>query len=120
MSLSGQDFGATDGDPVILGKTFVLQFTITGLQASEVVSAEWILADQAPGQGTQTPIVTKTIGSGIALADSGSDLQVTVTVDPADTSALTAGDYFHRLDYVHTDGSQYEAARGTGRLTARV
>ncbi|MEM9670660.1 MAG: hypothetical protein AAF950_17220 [Pseudomonadota bacterium] len=120
MSLSGQDFGLTDGDPVILGKTFVVQFTITGLQASEVVSAEWILADQDPGIGTSTPIVTKTVGSGITLTNSGADLQVTVTVDPADTATLTAGDYFHRLDYVHSDGSQYEAARGTGRLTARV
>lgn len=122
MSLSGQDFGKTIGDPVILGKTFVLQFTITGLQASEVVSAEWILASEDPNLGTPTTHITKTVGSGIVLANSGSDLLVTVTVDPTDMTdiSLPAGDYFHRLDYVHTDGSQYEAARGIGRLTARV
>lgn len=120
MSLSGQDFGKTVGDPVILGKTFVLQFTITGLQASEVTSAEWILATEDPSLGSASVLVTKSVGSGIVLTNFGADLQVRVTVDPADTSALTAGDFFHRLDYTHTDGSQYEAARGIGRLTARV
>jgi len=120
MSLSGQDFGKTIGDPVILGKTFVLQFMITGLQASEVTSAEWILATEDPSLGSASVLFTKTVGSGIVLTNVGSDLHVTVTVDPGDTSALDAGDYFHRPDYAHTDGSQYEAARGIGRLTARV
>ena len=85
-----------------------------------MASAKWILAASDPNVGTVTALVTKTVGSGIVLADSGSDLLVTVTVDPSDTSALEASDHFYRLDYVHTDGSQYQAARGTGRLTPRV
>ena len=36
------------------------------------------------------------------------------TYEPAEPAA-SAGS-----THVHTDGSQYEAARGTGRLTARV
>ncbi len=120
MTVSGQDFGTADGAPVVIGKTFVVEFTIADLQSSEVSSAEWILADEDPGPGTPTILVTKTVGSGIVLIDSGDDLQVTVTVDPSDTEDLDASDYFHRLDYVHTDGSEFEAARGTARLTGRV
>ena len=120
MSLAGQNFGFADSDPVIIGKTFVIQFTIADLQVANVVSAEWILAETDPAEGTSTPDITKSLGSGIALQDSGADLLVTVTVDPDDMTDLAPGDYFHRLDYEHTDGSQYEAARGIGRLTPRI
>ena len=64
--------------------------------------------------------MTKTVGSGITLTDNAPNVDVVVTLAPADTSALAGGDYFHRLDYVHTNGDQFEAARGTGRLTPRV
>ena len=119
MSVSRQEFGFTTGDPVIAGRTFVLQFTIASLTAAEVASAEWVLIDINPIEGTPTSLVTKTVGAGIVLTDDAAGLLVTVTVDPADTAALS-GDYFHRFDYVHTDGSSYEGARGTGRLTPRA
>lgn len=120
MTVSGQDFGTTDGSPVVVGKTIVVEFTIADLQSSEVTSAEWILADKNPEDDDPSILITKTVGSGIVLADSGTDLQVTVTVDATDTEDLDAGDYFHRLDYVHTDGSSYESARGTARLHAHI
>ena len=120
MSLSNQNFGFTDGDPVILGKRNVIKFTISDLTAAEVDSAEWVLMDISPVEGTPTALVTKSTSSGIAVADGSSGLEATITLEGSDTSSLSGGDYFHRLDYVHTDGALYEAARGTGRLTPRA
>jgi len=118
MSVSNQNFGFTDGDPVIIGKTAQVQFTIANLTAADVASAEWSLFALRPIEDpTQTALVTKT---DLALTDNAGSLEVLVTLDPADTSALAGGDYFHRLDYVHTNGDQFEAARGTGRFTPRV
>ena len=121
MSSAQQDFGFNRADPVIIGKTAQVQFVIPNLTAANVASAEWALYVLRPIEDpNQTALVTKTVGSGIALADGASGLEVLVTLDPADTTSLAGGDYFHRLDYVHTSGDQFEAARGTGRLTPRI
>ncbi|MGI9493814.1 MAG: hypothetical protein ACR2QF_15565 [Geminicoccaceae bacterium] len=121
MSSAQQDFGFNRADPVIVGKTAQVQFTIANLTAAEVASAEWALFTLRPEEEpSQTALVTKTVGSGITLTDNAGSLDVLVSLDPDDTSTLPGGDYFHRLDYVHTNGDQFEAARGTGRLTPRV
>lgn len=121
MSIAEQDFGFDPKDLVVIGKTAKRQFLIPALQVSGVTSAEWALFDLSPEeQSGQTARVTKTVGSGLALSDVGSDLQVDLTLDPADTVNLAGGDFFHRLDYVAASGDQVEALRGTGRLTPRV
>lgn len=71
---------------------------------------------------TPTPnvLVTKTNVSGTQLTDGAEGLELLVTLDPADTAALTGGDYFHRLDYVSTTADEVESLRGRGRLTPRI
>ncbi|MGI9420408.1 MAG: hypothetical protein ACR2RA_21515 [Geminicoccaceae bacterium] len=121
MSIGEQDFGFDPKEPVALGKTIVIQVDIPNLLISGVTSAEWALFQSNPQeQPTQTALVTKTIGAGIALTDGASGLEVLVTLDPGDTSALAVADYYHRLDYVASGGGQHEAARGRARLSARV
>lgn len=121
MSIGQQDFGFDPKNPVILGKTNRFQFDIPDLLVSEVSSMEWILADLSPVETpTPTVLVTKTVGSGIALTDGAAGLEVLVTLDPVDTVLLPGADYFHRLDYVSTSSDQFESLRGRGRLTPRV
>lgn len=121
MSVAQQNFGFDAADPVIIGKKATIQFDIPNLLVSGVASAEWALFSLRPEENaSQTPLFTKTVGSGIGLTDGAAGLEVLVTIDPGDTSLLAGGDYFHRLDYVATGGDEFEAARGTGRLTPRV
>ena len=121
MSLGEQNFGFDPANPVVLGKKIEILFVIPDLLVAGVSSVEWILADTSPRETPSPNVsVTKTNVSGIQLTDGAEGLEVLVTMDPIDTAALSGGDYFHRLDYVHTDGSEQEAARGTGRLTPRA
>lgn len=121
MSKGNQNFGFDPDDPVIIGKTATITVFVAGLTAAEVASADWRLFDRTPAEGTISPLVTKsTGGSGLTVANVTGGVNFTVLLDPADTSALEGGDYFHRVDYVHTDGSEHESGRGMGRLTARA
>lgn len=121
MSIAEQNFGFDAADPVVIGKIARIQFVIPNLLIAGVTSAEWALFSLRPEESvSQTPLVTKTVGSGIALTDGVGGLEVLVTIDPGDTASLSGGDYFHRLDYVATGGDLFEAARGVGRLTPRV
>ena len=125
MSVSQQDFGFDRTDLAIIGKTRTIPFVISNIQVADIASAEWALFTLTPEEDpNQTSLVTKTVaGGGINLANNGSDVDVVVTLDPADTALptpLAGGDYFHRLDYVHTGGDQFEVGRGRARLTPRV
>ena len=122
MSSGLQNFGFDPTNPIIIGKDASINFPTADLQAANVASAEWALFALRPEESTsQSALVTKTVaGGGITLTNNGTSVDFTVTLNPADTSALAGGDYFHRLDYVHTDGRELEAARGNGRLTPRV
>ena len=119
MTLDAQNFGFTASSPVVLGKNIVLAFTIEGVVASDLSAAEWSLFDFQPiGGGTApTAVITKTVGSGIALTDDGTDLTVTVSIDDSDQVDMAPGDYWHRLDYTKTSGDEVQAARGLARLS---
>jgi hypothetical protein len=114
MSKGNQNFGFDPDDPVIIGKTATIVVFVADLTAAEVTSADWRLFDRTPAEGAISPLVTKSTG--------GSGVTFTIALDPADTldPELEGSDYFHRIDYVHTDGSDLEAARGMGRLTPRA
>ncbi len=122
MSIGQQDIGFDPKDPIIKGKTNSFVVTIPSLQVAEVSSAEWVLLDLSPVE-TATPSaeVTKTTGAGeITLADVGSDLQATITIDPADTSTLAGTDFYFHLDYIAVAGGEHESVRGRIRLTPRA
>ena len=124
MSVSQQDFGFDPTNLAIIGKTITIPFVISNIQTADIASAEWSLFTLTPEEDpNRTALVTKTNASGITLTNNGSNVDAVVTLDPADTTLptqLAGGDYFHRLDYVHTNSDQFEAARGKGRLTPRV
>ena len=123
MSIGRQDLGFDPKDLVVINKTNVLQFLIAGLQVAGVTSAEWAMFTLSPAKQStpQTALITKTDVAGITVTDVGSDLQVEVKLDPADTASLAGADYFHRLDYVAASGGdQIEELRGRIRLTPRA
>ena len=121
MSIGQQDIGFDPKDPIIKGKTNTFVVTVPSLTVAEVSSAEWVLLDRSPVEvAAPTALVTKTDTAGIALADVGSDLEATITIDPADTASLAGTDFHHRLDYVATGGGEHESVRGRIRLTPRA
>ena len=123
MSTAQQDLGFALSNLVVIGKTNVRQFLITGLQVADVTSAEWAMFALSPVEQTapQTALITKTDVAGLTLTNVGADLQIELELDPADTASLAGGDYFYRLDYVAAaGGDQIEQQRGRIRLTPRA
>lgn len=121
MSIAQQNIGFDPKDPLIKGKTNVFRVDIPNLTVAEVASAEWVLLALSPVE-TDSPEVlrTKTTASGIVLNDDGTDLQATITTNPADTASIEGTDLYYRLDYVATTGGEHECVRGRIRLTPRA
>ena len=57
---------------------------------------------KAPGVFSSTPVLQKTIGSGVEVLDSFQGL-VTVTLSPADTNQIS-GSFYHELEVSDFDG----------------
>lgn len=87
-----------------------IEFFIEDVADLTGYSAEWACSvdvDSAALVSKSSP------SSGITLADS----IVTVTLDPSDTSAMTAGDYYHELRLV--DGSTNPSTPAIGTMTLK-
>lgn len=63
-------------------------------------------------RGVSTALVTKALGDGISVVTS----TVTVTLDPADTTSLTPGEYFQELQIIMADGDVFTPLQGVIRL----
>ena len=121
MSIGQQNIGFDPKDPIIKGKTNVFRVDIPNLTAAEVTSAEWVLLALSPVEIASPDVeLTKTTASGISLNDDGTDLQATITTDPADTASIEGTDLYYRFDYVETTGGEHESVRGRIRLTPRA
>lgn len=118
MALRDQNVGIGD-ELAYAGDDIPIEATITtGGPSSGVTVAEFGLFDTDPNEanGPLTPLVSKSLGSGISVVDgavSGTVL-ATILLDPDDTSAL-AGDYFHELRLT-TAGNVRHVSRGVIRL----
>ncbi len=121
MSIGQQNIGFDPKDPLIKGKTNIFRVDIPNLTAAEVASAEWVLLALSPVE-TDSPevLATKDTASGIVLNDDGTDLEATITTDPADTALIEGTDFYFRFDYVANSGGEHESVRGRIRLTPRA
>lgn len=88
MGLLNQDFTTWKGN------YRVINFTITDVSTVTGGTASWVMADS--NTGTTRILKTSEPNSGITLAGK----IVTVTLNVADTSGLTAGTYYHELRLV--------------------
>ena len=103
--------------PWLVGESrlFTMPVTDASDQAKSLAGASsiaWLLTDIAPSEGTPTTVLTKTLGSGVALA--GDEPQV--EVDEADTTDLTPGDYYHELRATDAAGDTATTHYGYVRL----
>jgi len=71
-------------------------------------TAEWAMSTTEEATGSQA--ILKTSG-GFGITLSGKN--VTVTLEPADTTGITAGSYYHELRLVDTVGQPTTPAIGT-------
>jgi hypothetical protein len=121
MSRAEQNIGYDRFKLVVAGRRYSINWQIPNRLASTISTAQYILADKDPEQdATAAVLVTKTVGSGISLADVNGDVIAVITVDGDDTEGFDPGNYFHRLDYVTTDSAEEENGRGAVRITRRV
>ncbi len=106
-------------DLVFAGNTIRIDFTVTtGGTAGGVTVAQWAMFDKRPEEAiaSQTAAVSKTLGSGITVADGSvtGTVVVSVVLQPADTNALD-GDFYHELRLT-AGGDVNHFSNGTIRL----
>jgi hypothetical protein len=99
---------------VFSGNDLTLLVTVFDADTGNVLSLagamalEWRLGKTAKG----TPIVTKTIGSGVTIVD-GPAGRANIAIDAADTEALKAFAYYHELRLTNSLGKKATVFYGT-------
>lgn len=124
MTLANQDAGTTAASPLVRGDTIALRFNVTSLVQAEVASAIYRVLSHAPEiPGANLLLTKQTGGSGVTFADNAdpgppTSVDFDVAIDPADTSALFADDYYHELRVTKSNGLTTVSSKGTLRLSA--
>ena len=95
------------------GKDFVMRFTVVdgAGNAKSLVGAQavvWIARRQPEDTAN---VLSKALGSGIAILDPASNGQLDVTLSEADLAALS-GMYAHELGITDADGNDAPVAKG--------
>lgn len=70
-------------------------------------TATYVIAEEPGG----VAIISKTVGSGIAVGGGASNNEVTITIDDNDTITFS-GQYYHELELIDTTGKVYTAFVG--------
>ena len=92
MAETDQNVGL-DGRPVFAGDTLAIDFSIeTGGTAAGVSAAEWGLFDRQPSAEVvgQEPLLSKTLGNGIAVVDGSPEGVVVVTIGVTEGESLNS------------------------------
>lgn len=114
------DIGFGD-EPWLVGESRLLTFPVTdasdaakSLAGASAVAWRW--TNIAPAEGSPTTVLTKSLGSGVAVVDGAPQ----ATMDEADTADLTPGDYYHELRATDAAGDTATTHYGYVRLTGSV
>ena len=97
MTKQNQDFTIWSGDDKVITVTvYDNDDVIVDITAATIT---WQLSQNV----NSAALITKTVGSGIALSDPTNG-QFTVTLDPADTASLS-GRYYHEAEITDSSGN---------------
>lgn len=103
MTKIDQDFTMWQGEDVVITVP-VTNGTGTPVSLTGATAVLWRVYD---GLKATTVALSKTLGSGIALADSAdTDDAVVITLDPADTESLSPGRYYHECRVTDSGGDE--------------
>ncbi len=94
------------------GNYRVISFYISDVSTVTGGTAEWSMSSTTGATGSQLILKTSVASTGITL----SGKYVNVTLEPYDTSGLTAGTYYHELRLVDVVGQPTTPAIGTVTL----
>src|SRR5947209_3566985 len=119
MDKEGRIVMATDIS-IVKGMTLKLPVTVTDVDnsgAKSLTSAtiSWNVW-QHPTPSTKTAVITKAIGTGIAVTNAGAG-QFTITVDPADTASLAETSFSHTCVVTDSNGDKEVVFSGTFNIT---
>jgi hypothetical protein len=105
-----------DASGWFIGEHKTLRFTITdgGTPPTPIDITGWLVDWKISATNSGNMIFTKAVGTGIALTTPASGI-LDVTINAADTIALTPGTYFYALRRT-TVGSESELAYGSAVL----
>lgn len=101
---------------ILVGQSKTIQVTVsktdgTSITESDVREAVWVLC---VNQNIRTPLVQKSLGSGITV-DSSS--RVCITISSADTLNILSGIYYYELAITDSTGQKYVVCQGNATLT---
>jgi hypothetical protein len=109
MTATQQNFTVTAGD------SMTLLFTITDSSTKAAVDLSGAAITWALGITVKaTPIVTKTVGSGITITDAANG-KLSVALVPTDTAKL-AGRFYHEVQITDVIGDVSTVANGTATI----
>ncbi len=124
MTAFGQDVGAGESSPYVAGDHLELRVTVLGptgspVDISEADAIRWGLFKAGPGGNPVQPaVLTKALGSGIAITDGAGGI-FTVTIANGETGSLT-GALMHEAEITDADGRVATVLRGQFSITAQA
>lgn len=118
MALTAQDFTLYSGDSSTLQFTLTEQDGTTPIDLDGLSAINWAFAKVKP-TGFGARILQKTLLSGVTVINASLG-RVDVSLAPADTAALKAGQYHHELEIVDLLSNVTTVAVGTMTLVQDI